>query len=486
MSKLSKRSRGKEKESRILIIAVIVLFLVLNLLLAYLSSHYGWYFLATDRMFYTLSGVTDEYFEKVNPEGRRVEFYFCMSREGLTENNTFGRILDTVEQFDARYDFFSVKHLDTYYDYAVLERFAAEHDTELSNQSVIVYSPDTGKSEVRTLATFYYYDTEDTTNDDMIFNGEEIVAALVGGVVMTDRPEALFTTGHGETPTASLMNALYSAGFEVKAQDISTSPIPEKTAVIVIATPKYDFEEYADKSIECEISRLRDFVRAGGTVIYLRDTSAGALPRIEAFYSDYGITAEEGIITDGSYAVDISGKAVLLRYDESDGAAEIRERALAYNSSRLVAAGVSPLTLKDAAGATVVPLLRTHATAQNQYKGETVSVAPAEGYAVAALATLDEYHGKRGHVALIAAEAFADVDTMETDGYSNKEFLFSLLTETTGTVPPTGCGVVLLNTYPLEDMTRGTANVYLAILAGVIPLAVAVTGFFVLRRRRAN
>ena len=143
-----------------------------------------------------------------------------------------------------------------------------------------------------------------------------------------------------------------------------------------------------------------------------------------------------------------------------------------------------PITVP--AGVTVTPLLRTHATAQNQLKGETVSAAPAEGYAVAALATLDEYHGKHGRVALIAAEAFADVDTMETDGYGNKEFLFSLLTETTGTVPPTGCGVVLLNTYPLEDMTRGTANVYLAVLAGVIPLAVALTGFFVLRRRKAN
>lgn len=486
MSKLSKRSAGKERESRILIVAVIVLFLVLNLLLAYLSSHYGWYFLATDRMFYTLSGVTDEYFERVNPEGRRVEFYFCMSREGLTENNTFGRILDTVDQFDERYDFFSVKHLDTYYDYAVLERFAKEHDTELTNQSVIVYSPDTGKSEVRTLSTFYYYDTEDSTNDDMIFNGEEIVAALVGGVVMTDRPEALFTMGHGEAPTASLMNALYSAGFEVKAQDISASPIPEKTQVVIIANPKYDFEEYADKTIECEISRLRDFVREGGTVIFLRDTSAGALPRIEAFYSDYGITAEAGIITDGSYAVDPSGKAVLLRYDEGDSASAIRERALSYNSSRLVAAGVAPLALRDVSGVTVTPLLRTHATAHTQVKGETVSVAPDGGYVTAALATLDEYHGKYGRVALIAADAFADVDTMETDGYGNKEFLFSLLTETTGTVPPTGCGVVLLNTYPLEDMTRGTANVFLAVLAGAVPLAVAVTGFFVLRRRSAK
>lgn len=483
MRKLSARNAGKERESRAWVLVVIVLFLVINLLFAYLSSTYGWYFVATDRMFYSLSGVTDEYFARVNPDNKPVEFYFCMNKEGLTENNTFARILDTVEQFDERYDFFTMSHLDTYYDYDKLNRFAKEHETELDNQSIILYCPTTGKSEVRSLSTFYYYDTEDSTNDDMIFNGEEIVAALVGGVVMETRPEALFTMGHGEAPTASLMNAIYSAGYEVKAQDISSSSIPEATEVIVIANPKYDFEEYADKTIECEISRLRDFVKEGGTVLFFRDTSAGELTRLEAFYSEYGIKAESGIITDGTHSVDTSGKAVLLRYDEGEGVSALRTYAQKYNSSRLVAAGASPLTLSQVSGATVTPLLRSFSTAKNQVNGETVSHAEDAGYVVAALATLDEYHGERGHVALIATEAFADVDTMETDGYGNKEFVFSLLENTAGTATPIGCGVVLLNTYPLEDMTRGTANVYLAVFAGAIPLAVALTGFFVLRRR---
>jgi hypothetical protein len=246
MSKLSKRGEGKEKESKLLITAVIVLFLVLNLLFAYLANTYGWYFLATDPMFYTLSGVTDEYFEKVNPEGKRAEFYFCMSPDGLRENNTFGRILDTVKQFDERYEFFTMTHLDTYYDYETLARFSKDsegNDIEINNQSIIVYSPDAGTEPlVRSLSTFYYYDTEDTTNDDMIFNGEEVVASLVGAALTPDRPEALFTLGHGEAPTASFMNAFYSAGYEVTALDLASNNIPEATELIIIASPKYDFD----------------------------------------------------------------------------------------------------------------------------------------------------------------------------------------------------------------------------------------------------
>ena len=159
MNTLSRRNAGKEKESLLFVGAIVALFLVVNILLAYFASSFGWYFLATDRMYYDLSGVTDEYFSAVNPENKRVEFYFCMSKEGLTDNPTFGRIYDTVQQFDRRYDFFSVAHLRTDYDHELLDRFTKDADgntVELSTQSVIIYSPDTGRHEVRSLSTFYY------------------------------------------------------------------------------------------------------------------------------------------------------------------------------------------------------------------------------------------------------------------------------------------------------------------------------------------
>ena len=475
MNKLSRRGAGKEKESRLFVLAAVLLFLVLNLLLTYLANTYGWYFLAIDPMYYTLSGATDEFFEEINPEDARVEFYFCMSETELNENHTFGRILDTVKQFEERYEFFSIKHLNTYYDFALLDQFAKEHDTELTNQSVILYSPDTKRSEVRSLSTFYYYDTEDSTNDDMIYNGEEIVASLTSAVLGVERQSVLFTMGHGEAPTVSLLNAFYSAGYDVLTEDISSGDIPEEVKIVVIAAPRYDFEEYADATIECEITRLRAFVERGGTVIYLRNASAGKLPRIDAFYSDLGITPAEGMISDPTYAVDTSGKAVLLRYDEGEGAKSIREYALSYNASRLVAAGTSPLSLS--AGA--VSLLTTYSTAYHEVKGEKVSTAPDTGYTVAAVNHLSN----GGNVALISAEAFAEIDTMETDGYGNKEFLFALLRDATGASAPIGCGVLQINTYPLEDMTRGTANLYLAVFGVSIPLAVAVAGFLVIRRR---
>ena len=484
MKRLSLENAGKETESRVWTVALVLIFLAVNLILSYLAGQLGWYFYATDPLYYTLSGVTDDYFDQINPDAHEVKLYFCMSEADMKADPVYGRILDTVEQFEERYDFISAAHLDTYFDYQTLERFAATHDTELDNQSVIVECPATGKSVVRSLATFYYFDEEDTESDDLIFYGEEIVAALVGSVTVKDRPLALLTTGHGESPSYVLMNALFSAGYEIETIDLTAEEISEDAVLVVAACPQYDFEEYADKTIACELSRLREFVLSGGSFLFFRSGTAGAQPRLDAFCADYGILPEEGVLTDSNYAVDATGGALLLRYDDGEGASAIRERALSYNTSRLAAAGVGSLSLTSVAHASATALLRTHESAFCRLNGEVISQAPAEGYTVAALSTLTASGGKEGHVAVIAAEAFAEVDTMETDGYGNKEFFYALLCDLTGTPAPMGCGVVLINTYPLTDMTRGTANLYLAIFGGLIPLSVAAVGVFVLYRRK--
>ena len=481
MRKLSLRGARKERDSRFAVIALVVAFLALNLVLTYLVSTFGWYFLATDPQFYTLSGVTDEYFERVNPEGRPVTLYFCKSEAELKEENTLHRIYDTVHQFDERYEFLTVEHLNTYYDFAILDRFAKEHETELTSHAVIVYAPDTGKSELMALADFYYFD-ENGTTDDMVFAGEELVAGAIGAALTKERPTAIFTTGHGELSTLSLANTLYAAGFDIKTEDISAMEIPEECKLIVISSPKYDFEEYADATITSEISRLRDFIARGGTVLYLRDAKVGALPRLDAFFGSMGILPAEGVVMDPTYSVDLSGSAVLLRYDGGDAIAPIRDRAQKYSDARLAGAAVGALTLSSGEGYRTDALLRTHETAYRSVKGESVYDAQG-GYTVAAKSTVEGKKGAVGYALCVAAGAFVEQTQMETEGYGNKPFLLSALMDTTGAVAPIGSGVVLLNTYPLEDMTRGTANAYLIILAGVVPLAIALVGYAVVRRR---
>ncbi len=473
------------RQSRVLAIMAVVLWMVFNLVFTYVANNLGWYISAAEPAYYTLSGVTDAYFEKINPEGKRVVLTFCMSEDKLKESPTYGRVLDTVEQFAARYDFFSYRHLNVTLDYKELEVYAEKHDVTISDSTVIVSSPDTGESIVRALSTFYVYD-EESEDESMVYNGEEIVATMVSRVMKTERPIALFTTGHGETPTVSLMNQLYSAGYDVTTADISLQSIEEKCSLIVIASPLYDFEEYADKSLVSEISRLRDFMLDGGNILVLRAPENGALPRLDAFLASFGlVTAGEAYLTDTSAAIDIDGSALLLSYAE--GRAEgILSTVKDTTSAPMVFADCGKITLQEGEGYEAYPLLFTSSSAAEYLGGERISQADDTGYAVAAVSECAAKNGGTGKLMLINAANAADKILLETDGYANETLFYAFAEYGSGLVTPKGCGVILINTYPLEGMNRQVANIWLAILAVGCPLAVSVAGTVVVLRRKAG
>ena len=475
--------RQRKRDGRMLIAAAVALFALFNIAVTYIFGNLGWFIVTSEPPFYTLSGVTDGYFEAVNPDEKKVELTFCMSEEDMEATPTYGRILDTVKQFAERYEFFSYRHLNVRLDYDALAGYAEEHDTVIDKSTVIVACPDTGESVIRALSTFYVYD-EEGESEDMVYNGEEIVATMVSRVMGGDRPRAVFTTGHGERPTLSLMNHLYSAGYDIVTADVSREGIDEKCALLVIAAPLYDFEEYADKSLVSEISRMRDYLLNGGNILLLRDPTGGALPRLDAFLASFGLVTEgEGLLKDSSSSVDVSGTALLVSYAE--GRAEgILSTAKDYSDAPIVMGDCGKITVTEGDGYTAYPLLMTSPDAREFAGGKPVSGTPAAGYAVAAVSECAARTGGTGKLLLLNAASFADRILMDTDGYANETFLYAFTEYATELDTPKGCGTLLINTYPLEGMNRGRAGLWLAVLAVALPLTVAVSGVAVTLRRR--
>ena len=474
----------KKRDGRAIVAAAVSFFLLLNLAVTYIFGSLGWFVTTSEPPYYTLSGVTDAYFEAVNPDGKRVEVIFCMSEREMEETPTYGRILDTVKQFAKRYDFLTLRHLNVRLDYDALQGYAEEHETTVDSSTVIVTSPDTGESVVRALSTFYVYDAENTELQDMVYNGEEVVATMVGRVMGGERPLAVFTTGHGESPTTSLANHLYSAGYDVKTADISRDGIDENCALLVLAAPLYDFEEYADKSLVSEISRMRDYLARGGNLLVLRSPKNGGLKRLDALLASYGLATEEtAILKDNASSIDIDGTALLLQ--GASGKAESLLSALQEISDAPIVMGdCGKITVTEGAGYTAYPLLMSSPAAEEYAEGKRVSVAPDGGYAVAAISEIPSLGGGTGKILLLNAAVFSDRILFDTDGYANEPLLYLFTDYAAGLTTPKGCGTLLINTYPLEGMNRRLAGVWLGILAGAVPLAVAVTGVFVTVKRR--
>ena len=482
MNENSSRKQRKT-DRRVILVAAIALFILFNVAVTYIFGSLGWFIVTGEPPYYTLSGVTDTYFESVNPDGKRVELTFCMSEDDMEETPTYGRVLDTVKQFAERYGFFTYRHLNVRLDYDALAHYAEEHDTTITESTVIVASPDTGESVIRALSTFYVYDTVGET-EDMVYNGEEIIATMVGRVMGGKRPLAVFTTGHGERPTLSLMNHLYSAGYDIKTADVSREGIDGDCALLVVASPLYDFEEYADKNLVSEISRMRSYLSEGGNILVLRAPTGGALPRLDAFLASFGLVTEaETLIKDSASSIDVGGTALLVSY--AAGRAEnILSTVTEYTDAPLVMGNCGKITLTEGTGFTAYPLLTTSAAAEEYAGGERVSEAPEGGYAVAAVSEIAAGAGETGKMLLINAATFTESILMDTDGYANETLLYAFTEYAAGLATPKGCGTLLINTYPLEGMNRGLAGVWLAVLAVALPLAVTLTGVAVTVRRR--
>lgn len=468
-----------ERESILITAAFALLVIVCNLLLYFLANTFGWYVASFDRQYFTLTGATDAYFSAVNPDGRDVDLYFCMPEDKLRANATYERIFDTAKQFDDRYAWLHVGFLDQYYDYETLSRYASDNGTEIGENAVIAVNRLSDRSSVRDLSDFYLFDKTDSSSDEMIFVGEKTVASLVARVMRTaeEGRTVCFTVGHGETATSSFESLLTSAGYEVSPVDLSATGVPDSCDVLLICNPSYDFIEYADRHTVSEISRLRDYLAGGGTVFCFRSPEIPALPRLDDCLSSYGMEVTGGtLIKDSSDAVGTLGTSLLLR--ESDPLAE----KMNAEGRRTVFSGVGAVRIADAlpSGVNVTPLLYTSSSAAEYANGGKISSAPAEGYIAAARADVTG----NGKFYLFSASSWGESFMLDTGGYANESLFYALLTEATGKVMPAGCGTVVLNAYPLENLSTGRANTLFICLTFALPACVAIAGAIVCFRRR--
>ena len=339
---------------------------------------------------------------------------------------------------------------------------------------------------VRSLSTFYVYDTEDPSSNAMVFNGEEIMATMVARVVGTgERPKAYFTTGHGEVSSVAMQNLLYTAGYDVLTADISRNKIEDDCALIIISAPNYDFKEYEDKTVESEISRLRAFVARGGMVMVLRSPSAKALPRLDAFCAAYGMTvAHDAYLRDTDKSLGANSAAILLRYADSQAASTLRARAELANRDDVVFGFTSPIALSAGAGYTVEPILQSYDSAKF-YRADGTSGDVADGgEVVAAMSTVPGTGKTAGKVFVAGTATLGEESLLDMGSYGNEGLLYALLEQTEQVTAPIGCGVIVLNTYPLADLHRSTANIYAILLTLGVPLACGAAGFLIVRRRK--
>ena len=202
---------------------------------------------------------------------------------------------DVIDNLLAKYDSLS-DHIDVVKKNPdVYPAFAKQYtDEAVNNNSLIVvsgekyrYVPYSDIYVSQGSAYSYSYTTS--------FDGEGAITSAIDYVVSTELPIVYTLEGHGEADLPeTFADQLEKENIETKSLSLLTvDEIPEDAAALMIYAPA------SDLSAE-EAKMLSEYVKSGGKLLALAGPVAdGELTNLYGILSNYGVTAAQGIVSEG-------------------------------------------------------------------------------------------------------------------------------------------------------------------------------------------
>ena len=499
-------------------VAVVIASVVFVNIIAYtLTSYFGLYIYSVRDDQITIGDAGDDLFEEAIEDGKSVRVTFCMDKKEVSEHTSGSFVHNTALQFKEKYpDFISLNYVNVYTklysdseDYEDGEEFDAstyknykdvggeriyDENTNILKTSVIfeyIAKDDAGnivRRDYRVLTDAYttagfgdFY----TLNSELVmtsYNGEEVFASMVAWVLNEEHPTAYITLGHGEMADLSLASALSCAGYHIGYVDLKRESVPEDAALVVISNPKNDFERSSDPGMVTEISRLETYKARGGNFLVFLDPYGRSLPVLEAFVAEFGMSltkTENGgryMVKDSSNAITSDGFTLVADHSSDETAVKMLAKTEEHGG-RVILRDVAAISLEGSAR----PILVSSSSAVCEADGETQN--EDGSYAVSAYARVGEGENE-SVMGFIPSVYLTASDAMITNGYANKNFLFSVFGELYGMGKmPYGCESVTFNNLVLENLTMGSARLYTALFMS-IPVILAGIGAVMLIRRK--
>lgn len=483
-------------------VSVIAVILVFNVMFYILASLFGLYFAPGEDNAQTLTGTTDTVFADAIAKKRTVKIYFCNDEDSVAAHDTGALVYETARLYEERYpDFIDLEYIniitkrDSNGDRFPLSNYT-KNDEIILKTSVIFECVESGEYKVVTdaytsagYADFY---TLDSNGYVLSYDGEEFFASMISWVLAEEHKKAYFTVTHGEQVDASFAKVLMAAGYETDMISLRDSAVPDDADLLVISNPRSDFEISIDGSgvpvATSEIGRLDAYLKRGGNVYVSLDPYVKKLYTLEGYLADHGIGLSEteidgkiyrDIVRDNANAITTNGYTIVTEHADGALSTQIAENMDKYSNNDVIIREAGALTVSGTAEA----LLTASRSATCENGGV---VTKTEGsFPVAAYNTVSSADGKeKGSIFVVSSIYMTVSDALVTNGYSNKDFMYSLFEYLYGAENmPYGCQSVLYDSNVLENLTMSTANLYTAIVLAV-PAIVAVVGAVVVIRRK--
>ena len=509
--KLLKALRGENFSANAVMALIIGLIIAFNVIVYALTVSYSLYLYSPNTDDYSISGSTDAMFAAAEADGHSLKVIFCVPlNEAGVPDTTATEVASfyyTAREFKARYpEFIELEFVNIYTkkiygedgketgEFADLSKYqdkAADGSLMPLGEVSVIFVSDVSHKAVSDIgASAFIYDPTSNSSGYTAYNGEEFFAAMTTRVLRADpEPSAYFTSYHGETTDVVFATMLSNAGYKVNMIDLRKSEIPEDAGLVVISNPVKDFEKAAEGSkVRSEIERLETYIQNGGNIYVALDPYADKLHVLEAFLEEYGISvsSEErdgklyrNIVKDSSNAITVDNFTMVTDFASNELAYEISDTVSKYTDTSVIIKECAALELSGNARELLIssPQSSLHA-------GKNVTDTNG-GYCVAAVSTYTNKDGETGTVFVTPGVYLTASDSLLSDGYANRNFIYSLLDHAFGCETVIyGCDPIYIqNNNTLKNLTMKEARIYTAIIM-TVPAALAVFGVVMYVRRK--
>lgn len=320
------------------------------------------------------------------------------------------------------------------------------------------------------------------------FQGEALLTAAVDYVSLPALPHPYVMTGHGDDRMPETLTAMLGTFLEISAEEIdlqTKDAIPEAAACVILFDPQSDISAH-------EADLLKGYIKNGGSFVLVTSPSATGFENLASVTALFGLTAEEGLVTDPSenYHVEKDPLRLAPGVNKIDALTPLLSLGmLPYMPS---SHSISIATTKPS-GVTAAPLFATSGEAYRvSADGENTPLCDPASLYVGARATLtlstpDGTVDTGDLVWFASAEAFTTESANLCSG-SNYYYFCQLTGEIspTYTSPYTHMEGINLATPMLEDVASNTAIALGIIMVVIIPMGLVITGLAVWLKRRGR
>lgn len=460
--------------SVVAVVIVLAIAIVINLLASAVPAKYT-QFDTTSNQLFTISDQTEKVLDSLDDQ---VTIYW-IARAGQ-EDETLGTLLD-------RYAGLSGQVKVVKKDPDVYPTFVQQYVTgSVTDNSLVV------ESGQRTRYVDYYdiyeYDYSSyyyTGSYSTSFAGESALTSAINYVVSETLPKVYALTGHGETElNSTFAAAVEKENIEVASLSLLTEEaVPEDADAILICAPQRDISEE-------EKELLLAYLQKGGSLLLMTaPLQDGTLTNLEVVMAEYGVTAQEGVVIEGSQNYYAWGRPYYLLPSLSSHAITAPLNENGYYVLLPIAQGLTVSEdLRD--GLSVTQLLTTSSSAFSKVAGYDLTTYERENgdidgpfaLAVAVTETLED--DAETHIVWVSSGNLLDETFNEQVSGGNQDFFLNALNWMCEQ-DESGLSIHSKSlSYEYLTMSSGTASCLTVLIIGVIPIIYLGIGITIWVRRK--